>query len=238
MKLFTGTDINAFEQRQRARFVNSLSGFKSANLVGTADPLGATNLAIVSSVIHLGSNPALIGMIMRPHATSRHTLENIQALNQYTLNHVHRSHYRQAHQTSARYAREQSEFEACGFSPEYIHGFQAPAVAESPLQMGMELQELVPIKLNGTILVIGEIKWVHVQETALGDDGYIDIERLGTVAISGLDGYHLTERLARLSYAKPDQALTELAGPPQNAAPSSLEHMLAEAMATSPTEPS
>ncbi len=32
----------------------------------------------------------------------------------------------------------------------------------------------------------------------------IDIEALKTVSISGLDSYHLTTRLSRLSYAKPD----------------------------------
>ena len=34
-------------------------------------------------------------------------------------------------------------------------------------------------------------------------DGYVDIERAGTIAISGLDSYHETKRIARLSYAKP-----------------------------------
>lgn len=74
----------------------------------------------------------------------------------------------------------------------------------------MQLSEVLPIKKNGTMLVIGEVAWVQVTETAVQHDGYIDIEQLGTVAISGLDGYHITERLARLSYAKPDQELDEI----------------------------
>lgn len=210
MKLYSKSALNALEKRQRARFVNSLSGFKSANMVGTADPLGQTNLAIISSVIHLGSSPALLGMVMRPHETSRHTLENIQAMQCYTINHVPREHYKAAHQTSARYARTQSEFDICGFTPEFVADFAAPAVAQSRLQIGMQLSEVLPIKKNGTMLVIGEVAWVQVTETAVQHDGYIDIEQLGTVAISGLDGYHITERLARLSYAKPDQELDEI----------------------------
>ncbi|RUO62944.1 NADH-FMN oxidoreductase RutF, flavin reductase (DIM6/NTAB) family [Pseudidiomarina planktonica] len=210
MKLYSKSTLEAFEKRQRARFVNSLSGFKSANMIGTADPLGQTNLAIVSSVIHLGSNPALLGMVMRPHETSRHTLENIHAMQCYTINHVSREHYKAAHQTSARYSRTQSEFDACGFTPEYVADFAAPAVAESRLQIGMHLSEVLPIKKNGTMLVIGEVQWVQVSEPAVQSDGYIDIEQLGTVAITGLDGYHTTDRLARLSYAKPDQELDEV----------------------------
>ena len=34
-------------------------------------------------------------------------------------------------------------------------------------------------------------------------DGYVDIEKAGTIAISGLDNYHDTKSIARLSYAKP-----------------------------------
>ena len=50
-------DLSAMTSRQRATLVNSLSGFKSANLVGTADAAGSTNLAIMSSAVHLGSHP-------------------------------------------------------------------------------------------------------------------------------------------------------------------------------------
>ena len=34
---FRSSDINAMDARRRAAFVNSLSDFKSANLVGTAN---------------------------------------------------------------------------------------------------------------------------------------------------------------------------------------------------------
>ena len=74
---FTSKDILEMETRFRAAFINSLSGFKSASLIGSVDKDGNTNLAIFSSVVHLGSNPALIAFINRPDSTSRHTLENI-----------------------------------------------------------------------------------------------------------------------------------------------------------------
>ena len=43
---FSGQDIVMMEQRSRAAFINSLSGFKSVSLVGTANNEGLTNLAI------------------------------------------------------------------------------------------------------------------------------------------------------------------------------------------------
>jgi hypothetical protein len=42
------------------------------------------------------------------------------------------------------------------------------------------------------------------------DDGYVDIEKAETITISGLDNYHETKRIARLSYAKPDIKLNDL----------------------------
>ncbi|RUO78186.1 flavin oxidoreductase [Idiomarina tyrosinivorans] len=210
MKQFSLNDLARMEKPQRVHFVNALSGFKSANIIGTADRKQNTNAAIVSSVFHLGSNPPLLGMILRPHSVARHTLENIDETGVYTVNHVGESFYQQAHQTSARYDRTQSEFDACGLTAGYVDGFHAPYVVESPLQVGMKLVEITPIQHNGTELVIGEVEWVRVAESCVKDDGFLDLAANNTVAVSGLDSYYRTERLARLSYAKPDQPLTEL----------------------------
>ena len=112
IKWFSREDIDAMDSRYRAHFINSLSGVKSANLLGTRSELGEENLAIISSVFHLGANPPLMGMIMRPHSVARHSLENILETGVYTLNHIADSFFAQAHQTSAKYPKEQSEFES------------------------------------------------------------------------------------------------------------------------------
>lgn len=197
--------LQALEQRYRISLVNSLSGFKSANLVGTAGTDGQTNLAIVSSVFHLGADPALMGFISRPPSVDRHTLENIEALGEYTLNHVHADIVEAAHQTSARYPREQSEFAAVGLTEMPAQTLAAPYVAESRVRLGMRLCEMKPVEVNNTVMVIGEIVEIHVPDSAVGEDGFIDLEGLGTVAVSGLDSYHRTAKVSRLSYAKPDR---------------------------------
>lgn len=201
--------LAAMEQRYRANFVNSLSGFKPAMLVGTADSAGQTNLAIFTQVFHLGANPALIGMVVRPDSVERHTLSNIRQQGHYTLNHAPISIAKAAHQTSARYPADQSEFDACGLTPWYT-AHPAPYVAESPVRIGLRMAEEHPITRNGTILVIGEILEVVLEPTLVQQDGYVDIEKAGIIAVSGLDSYHRTERLFRLAYAKPDQQPREL----------------------------
>ena len=202
------SDFESMEQRFRTNFINSLSGFKSVNLVGTTDGQGQTNLAIFSQVFHLGANPALIGMIVRPHSVSRGTLENLLETGFFTLNHIRQEFYKQAHQTSARY--DVSEFDACGFTPEYSSLHPAPYVKESRLKIGLQLEETTDIKVNNTVLVIGRVIETLVPQDCISADGYIDIEKAGTITCSSLDSYHTTERLARLAYAKPGKEVREL----------------------------
>lgn len=207
------THLEQLEKRQRTKLINSISGFKSLNLIGTINEACVSNLAIFNSVVHLGAHPALIGFIARPDSVERHTLENIEKMKYYTINHVSQTIYRQAHQTSARYPAGQSEFEEAGLTADYKNSFIAPYVKESAIQMGMEFKQRVDIDLNGTSLIIGEVVQLYFPANCLCQDGYLDIEKGGTLAGSSLDGYHETRRVARLSYAKPDLNLSNIISP-------------------------
>jgi flavin reductase (DIM6/NTAB) family NADH-FMN oxidoreductase RutF len=203
-------EIMNMEKQERVHFANSLSGFKSVCLVGTQNNLNQTNLAIIDSLMHIGSNPPLFGMIFRPGVVPRHTLENIIETGFYTINHINESIFKQAHQTSARYDRIVSEFEVTGLHSEYKNNFFAPFVGESHVQLAMEFKERVELSINNTILIIGEVKHVYFPENCLKEDGFLDIEKAQTITCSGLDSYHKTIRLDRLSYAKPDKELISI----------------------------
>lgn len=210
MERLAKEDFLQMEKRYRARLINSLSGFKSVNLVGTQSKAGQTNLSVVSSVVHLGANPALMGFVMRPVTVTRDTYHNIMETGHYTFNHITEQFFKAAHQASARYPSEVSEFESVGLEPLYSKAFPAPYVAESPVRIGLKFREKMDIQLNGTIFMIGEIVELWAPADCIGEDGYLNIEKAGSITCSGLDAYHRTDRLARLSYAKPDKALTEL----------------------------
>lgn len=204
---FDATAISAMAQRYRANFINSLSGFKSACLLGTANEAGE-NVAIMSSVVHIGANPPLLGLIMRPHSVQRDSLAAIKQTKAFTLNHVHKDWTAKAHQTAARYPENVSEFDEVGLSPWYSPSLSAPFVKESPLKIGLQLAQH-EILCNDTELIIGRVCEVHVDNSAIAEDGYVDIEALGSVCISGLDSYHQTSRLAQYAYAKPGEPTRE-----------------------------
>ena len=209
-KQITHEQILNMEKQERVHFANSLGGFKSVGLIGTQNKAGQTNLAIVDSIIHIGSNPPLFGMIFRPGIVERHTLENILETNFYTINHINESIYKQAHQTSARYDRGISEFDVTDLNPEYKNDFLAPFVGESHVQLAMELREKIDLSINNTTLIIGEVKVVYFPEDCLQKDGFLDIEKSESITCSGLDSYHKTNRIDRLSYAKPNTTITSL----------------------------
>ncbi len=198
------------EQRRRATFINSLGGFKSVCLIGTINENKQTNLAIFSSIVHIGANPPLIAFVMRPDAEERHTLSNILQTKQYTINHIHPGIFEQAHQTSARYPIDVSEFDATGLQPEFKKDFSAPFVQEARVQLGLQFRERIDLAINNTSLIIGEIEHVFFPQNCMCEDGFIDLEMAETVTCSGLDSYHSTNKLARLSYAKVNEAVFKI----------------------------
>ncbi|MCW2120798.1 flavin reductase family protein [Flavobacterium sp. 7A] len=204
-KSISATQIESMDSRQRVNLINAIVGFKCVNLIGTVNSKGSENLAIFSSIIHLGSSPALLGFITRPDSVERHTLTNLLETGCYTINHINSDIFEKAHQTSARYDADVSEFDATNLTAEYKEDFTAPFVKQSNIQIGMKFKQKIDIELNGTILVIGEIDSIHYPEDCLCTDGFIDIEKADTVTCSGLDSYHSTQRLSRLAYAKPDR---------------------------------
>lgn len=77
MRILTVSDLAEMHMLARVQLATSLPGVKPVALIGTINSAGQTNLAPFSSIVHLGSNPALLGMVTRPYVVDRHTLANI-----------------------------------------------------------------------------------------------------------------------------------------------------------------
>ena len=71
--------------------------------------------------------------------------------------------------------------------------------------MGMEFKEAIDIKLNGTILVIGEIQHLIIPDAAISEDEDIDLSNIDVAGISGLNTYYSLQKLARYPYARAEE---------------------------------
>lgn len=204
-KEFTKKDISKLDKIFRLNLINSVTGYKPANLVATRSNKGISNLSIISSVIHLGSNPAVLGFLLRPASVPRHTYSNIKENGFYTINHVHKNFIENAHYTSAKFEEDVSEFDACGLTEEYSTDFQAPFVKESNIKMGMHFLEEYTIKANNTIMIVGEIVSLILPENIIQSEGDLDLNAVDDVCISGLNNYHEVKQIAAFNYSRPGQ---------------------------------
>lgn len=203
--MYSKEDIAKLDRIEKLKIINSVTGIKPANLIGTINDEGQTNLAIFSSVVHLGSDPSLLGFIARPRtAEVGHTFHNIQENGTYTINHIHPEFVKNAHFTSAKFDAAISEFERCGLSEEYIPDFTAPFVKESRFKIGMRFIEALDIKHNRTTLVIGEIEHLILPNNAIVD-GDVDLEATNSVGISGLNSYYALTKMEKHQYARVEE---------------------------------
>ena len=201
-KLITVAEIGEYDRFRRMHLCNCLTGYKSPLLVGSISETGVQNLAIFSNVFHIGADPSMIGMIARPTSIPRDTVANIKCSKAYTLNHIPIANYEKGHLTSAKYPAEISEFEALNLKSSFIENFKAPFYADSPLKIGLSLSSMTSIPENDSLLIIGKVELIEVEEKTLLVTGHLDFSKLQTVASTGLDTYYSTEFIDRLPYAK------------------------------------
>ncbi|MEL7161174.1 MAG: flavin oxidoreductase, partial [Bacteroidota bacterium] len=121
----------------------------------------------------------------------------------FTINTLHPDFLDRAHQTSANYPYEISEFAATGLKPEYSEICKAPYVAESRVRIGLTFEEEHKIGGIETYFIVGRVREIFLPDAAVGDTGHVDHELLKTMSVAGLDNYHEVGPGHRKPYARP-----------------------------------
>ena len=205
MHFFNNQDINQLDKIFRINLINSCSGFKSANLLGTISKKGITNVAVFSSVTHLGSNPPTLGFILRPTTVPRNTHKNLKDLGYFTINHIWEAIFEEAHHTSAKYPDDISEFDMTNLEPEFKGNYKAPFVKNAPVQMAMKFVEEIYVPSNDVMLVVAQIEELYIKDELLQKDGLINLSKGNVVTINGLDTYAVPKFKKQLSYQRPKE---------------------------------
>ena len=203
MKHISKQDLNAMDRIYRLNLINSCTGYKSANLIGTVSTENIYNVAVFSSITHLGSDPALLTFIVRPTTVPRDTYKNIIDNKEFTVNHINVEDIKEAHHTSARYPSIISEFDVTNLEKEFKDDYKAPFVKSSRIKLGCKYLNQYEIKENNTLLMIAEINDIYFNENIIQNDGWLNLDIAKTVTVNGLDGYALPSLVQRFEYAKP-----------------------------------
>ena len=67
----------------------------------------------------------------------------------------------------------------------------------------MQFVEEYDIKANNTILVIGKIIGLYINDELIENDGFVNLPKAEIAAINGLDGYSIPENKIRFGYQRP-----------------------------------
>lgn len=200
---FTREQIDNLHHIYKINLINSISGYKSANLIGTKSADGIPNVAVFSSVVHYGSSPPILGFVLRPTTVNRNTYDNIKETGLYTINHIHEEIIEDAHHTSAKYPAAISEFDKTDLEEQYINDFYPPFVKNTAVQIGLKYIEEYHIKANNTILLLGEVIDLYVKDDLVAKDGFINLAKANTATINGLDTYMVPKTLKKMTYQRP-----------------------------------
>jgi flavin reductase (DIM6/NTAB) family NADH-FMN oxidoreductase RutF len=203
MKFFNNKDILNLDKIYKINLINSCSGFKSANLLGSISKEGTPNVAVFSSVTHLGSNPPTLGFILRPTTVPRDTYKNIKDTGVFTINHIHEDIIDDAHHTSAKYPAAISEFEITSLEEVYKGNFKAPFVKNCPVQMSMKFIEEIFVPSNNVLLIVAQVQELYIHDELLQEDGLINLSKGNIATINGLDTYAIPKFKKQLNYQRP-----------------------------------
>ena len=202
MQTVSKKDISTMDKVRRLNLINSCTGYKSANLIATKSLENIENVAVFSSITHLGSNPAMLGFIIRPTTVPRDTYKNIRETLFFTVNHISSEIIADAHQTSANYDDTVSEFDKTNLESEYKENIAFPFVKNAPVQLLCKYLNEYYIAENNTIHIIASIENIFYNENLEHKDGWLQLDKANVVAINGLDGYCLPKLINRFEYAR------------------------------------
>ena len=189
--IITKAQLAELDYVPRANLVNSITGYKSANLIATADLQGRTNVAVFSSVTHFGSNPPIVGHVTRPTSVARHTYDNIKEVPEVTINIVNYAMVEQMSLASTEYDKGINEFDKSGLTQEPSEVVRPPRVLESPVSFECAVDQVIELGDQGGAgnLVIARVLKMHVREEFLKADGKLDPLKLDLVGRMGENWY-------------------------------------------------
>jgi len=174
----------------------------------TIDKEGNVNLSPFSFFNVFSANPPVL--VFSPSRrgkdnTTKHTLDNVLAVPEVTINIVSYDMVQQMSLSSTEYAKGVNEFQKSGFSEAKSIKVKPPYVKEAPVSFECEVIEVKSLGEQGGAgqLVICEIKLIHIQEDVLDVHGKIDPNKLDAIGRMGGDWYVRVSGNAIFEVAKP-----------------------------------
>lgn len=156
----------------------------------TLDADGNPNLSPFSFFNVFSANPPVL--IFSPARrvrdnTEKHTLENVEMVNEVVINVVSFDMVHQMSLSSTEYEKGVNEFEKAGLTMLKSDIVKPFRVAESPVQFECKVNDIIKLGTEGGAgnLVICEVVKLHIDDDVLNEDGSLNQQKLDLVARAG-----------------------------------------------------
>jgi flavin reductase (DIM6/NTAB) family NADH-FMN oxidoreductase RutF len=141
--------------------------------------------------------------------TTKHTLENVLEVPEVVINMVNYQMVQQTSLASCEYPKGVNEFVKAGFTEVESSIVKPPRVGESHVSFECKVNQVIPLGTEGGAgnLVVCEVLLMHVDDTALDEEGRIDPNKMDAVARMGGDYYSRASGDAVFTVPKPNEKI-------------------------------
>ncbi|PSR74023.1 hypothetical protein PHLCEN_2v10207 [Hermanssonia centrifuga] len=159
--------------------------------VSSVSETGEENLAPFSWFSMIAHNPPLVSITcLNRDGKPKDTLSNIRLSKSFAVNIISQPFVEQVHITAIDSPPEVSEWDLSGLTKVPSIHIKAPRIKESAFSMECELFQVIDIPHPDTgvatsFMVLGLVKYIHVQNAVLHEDGVVDPTKLKPVAQLG-----------------------------------------------------
>ena len=129
LREWTSSEWSHWPRHQRGHFFNSLYGARIVPLLVTEGKIW--NAAPMSQILHVGADPARVGILLRPESSGHQTRTNLAQTPWASLHAMPVECADQVHQASAAYDENTSELERLGWTYERWKGFPVAYLSEA-----------------------------------------------------------------------------------------------------------
>ncbi len=167
-----------------------------AVLVTVGDAAGKSNIITLAWVGVVCSQPPMIGISIRP---SRYSTELIKANGEFVVNVPDQRSLWAVDRVGMVSGRDIDKWHASTLTPIPAEKVHPPLVSQCPVCMECVVRQTIP--LGSHELYIGEVVALHVEDSALDENGRIDAKRLAPIAYVAAEYWSLGARLEQHGFS-------------------------------------
>ncbi len=208
MQNITSIDVNSISTAELHQILLTAVAPRPIAFASTINENGVANLSPFSFFNVFSANPPIL--IFSPARrvrdnTTKHTLENVQAIKEVVINIVNYPLVEQMSLTSTEYDKEVSEFKKAGLTPIKSLKVSPPRVQEAPVSFECVVDDIVELGKEGGAgnLIISRVVMIHMDNTYLDAHNKLDTKKLDLVARMGGSWYTRANEQALFEIPKP-----------------------------------